>query len=123
MVSKVGQQQGTVVGVGDLDSKRPFKVRARGIIIAGDCVSSGQRLVRKGEIPVDDAVLRAQVEDAAGVMQARFGPAQHGIHARALPLPAREVSRCTGHTPVMTRRVCHVQHPVVVIAAAVFLLH
>jgi lactoylglutathione lyase len=120
---QIGAHQLAVLVFGDVDRESKIDVFLCGPSVSGEGVTSSERLVREGEIPVRDAVLGAQVEDALRMMQARLGTAQHGVHPRALPLTAGKVLDRAHVAPVVPRGVRHVQHPVVVVASAVLLLH
>ena len=68
--------------------------RAIGSLVPGHLGRSRDRLPRGGEIPVAQLVLLADGEAAVGVVERRFGPTQHRVHASALPLAARAIGGC-----------------------------
>jgi site-specific DNA recombinase len=93
--------------------------------LPGDRVRPGERLVGEGEIPVPDAVLLADVQHPAGVVQRRLGPPEHRVDPGDLPLAAGEMSRRRSGNlaPVIPRGVRRVDHSVIVRAGPLLLLH
>jgi glycopeptide antibiotics resistance protein len=124
---QVSQQQLAVRVFGDVlrGGQRLVGVSPGPARVPRDGAGTGKRLVGKGEIPVLDAVLLAQVQHPASVVQRRLGPAEHRVHPGDLPFTASEV--CRGRrrnlTPVIAGGMRGVNHAVIVLPGPVLLLH
>jgi hypothetical protein len=75
---QVGQDQLAILVLGDITGggQGPVGVLPGLDLVSGDRVGAGQGLVGEGEVEVPDAVLLAQVQDPAGVVQRGLGPAE-----------------------------------------------
>ena len=79
--------------------------------------------MREGDVPLLAVpALLEELQAAAGVVERRLAPAEHGVDAGDLPLPASEMARLADLAPVVSRSVRCVQHRVVLCAGSLGLL-
>ena len=61
---------------------------AQAIGVPGNRMGTGQGFEREGKVPVPDAVLLAEVQHPAGMVQRGFGPPEQRVDAGDLPFAA-----------------------------------
>jgi hypothetical protein len=90
--------------------------------VPGHLAGPGNCLVRRADGEVPEAVLGSERQAAQAMVECGFGAAEHGIHPRAQPFPARPVHRLAHLPPVVPARVRGVDYVVIVGVTPVRLL-